>query len=46
MKKPGYVLDSFALLAYFKAEPGSAEVSGGQGFSEEGLGNTQISYLK
>ena len=26
MKKPGYVLDSFALLAYFQAEPGGAEV--------------------
>ena len=26
MKKPGYVLDSFALLAYFQAEPGGAKV--------------------
>lgn len=26
MKKPRYVLDSFALLAYFQAEPGGAEI--------------------
>ena len=26
MKKPGYVLDSFALLAYFQAESGGAKV--------------------
>ena len=26
MKKPSYVLDSFALLAYFQAEPGGTKV--------------------
>ena len=26
MKKPSYVLDSFAVLAYFQAEPGGAKV--------------------
>ena len=26
MKKPGYVLDSFSLLAYFQAEPGGTKV--------------------
>ncbi len=26
MKKPTYVLDSFALLAYFQAEPGGSKV--------------------